>query len=104
MKLIDTGADATCIAAEIALCAALPLTGKGRIRDPGGTQDTNYCLGDVQVVLTGHHGTEATIPIRDLPLFEAFAAGSVFAKALLGRDVLGRGSLHIARDTFTFCL
>lgn len=102
--LIDTGSEVTCVTHKFARWLGLLPMGKASVAGATGVGAANYYLCDVELPLVGHHGNPAPIPVRDIRIYETNPPGSQHYDALLGRDVIGRGVLHITGDTFTFCL
>jgi hypothetical protein len=100
--LIDTGATLTCITSNIAQQAGLPLIGKRPMGTAGGVVPTNVYLADVVIPLSAITAPAQPqlapgITIESIEVME-FQCASPHYQALMGRDIICRGILHIGFD------
>jgi hypothetical protein len=97
--LIDTGAEQTCIAPSVAAAAELGPIAMQRMRSATHAVDVNVYLVDLLIRLESY----VSYPGVQVAEFPQPVAGSSF-EAILGRDILCRGSFFMVNDIYTLCL
>jgi predicted aspartyl protease len=97
--LIDTGAERTCIAPSVAADARIQPIGKTPMRSATHVIDAHVYLVDLWIHL------KTIVPMSGLTITE-FAEPPHDSRfhAVLGRDVLSRGSLSMVNGRYKLCL
>lgn len=95
--LIDTGASDSSISGRITDRLNLPVVGLHTVVGFGSSQDAHQHLADVELLL------DEIFSIRDLELFR-FDKETQSLQGILGRDVLGLGSLFLDGPNRKFTL
>ena len=97
--LIDTGAEQTCIAPSVAAAAEIQPIGMQPMRSATHVVDTKVYLVDLLIRLDSF----VRYPGVQVAEFPQPPKGSSF-EAILGRDVLCKGSFFMANGIYTLCL
>ena len=103
--LIDTGADITCLATEIAAELGLQLLGKRNVGHAAGSDEVNTYLADIAVPFGDPTKGAQTFVAENMTVME-FGGAQPNYQGLLGRDVICRGLLSISGwdSRYTFCM
>lgn len=107
VALVDTGADGTCISAEIVRRVGLSLAGKIDMASATGVEPANFYLADVALPFGDPTSGVAiqTLVSESMEVME-FQLDSSHYQALLGRDILSKGlfSMSSYDKRFTICM
>ena len=102
---MDTGADITCLATQVAVDLGLQLLGKRDVGHAAGTAKVNTYLADIGIPFGDPTKGAQTMVIENMTIMEFSGAQSNY-QGLLGRDLLCHGLFSIAGwdNRYTFCL
>ena len=102
--LIDTGADITCVTADVAAKTNLRPMGKKPVGVASGSAIMNTYLADILIPF-GDPTKGGLSHIVDNLMIMEYAGNAMHYQGLLGRDLICRGSFSISWDNrFVFCL
>ncbi len=103
--LVDTGADVTCLATQVAVDLGLRLLGKRTVGHAAGSDEVNTYLADIGIPFGDPTKGVQTHIAENMTVME-FSGVHQNYQGLLGRDLICRGLLSISGwDTrYTFCL
>ena len=103
--LIDTGADITCLATQVAADLGLKLLGKRTVGHAAGTDEANTYLADIAIPFGDPTKGAQTFIVENMTVME-FGGGHTNYQGLLGRDLICQGQLSIAGwdRRYTFCM
>ncbi len=103
--LIDTGADITCLAPDVAAKLGLQLLGKRDVGHAAGSAKVNTYLADIGIPF-GDPTKGAQTHIAEKITVMEFSGGNPNFQGLLGRDLICLGLFSIAGwdNRYTFCL
>ena len=103
--LIDTGADITCLATQVAAKLGLQPRGKRNVHHAAGSDEANTYLVDIAIPFGDPTTSVQTFIAENMWVME-FGGAHPNYQGLLGRDIICRGLLSITGwdSRYTFCL
>ena len=103
--LVDTGADITCLATQVAAELGLRSIGKRNVGHARGSDEANTYLADIGIPFGDPTKTVQTFIAENITVME-FGGAHANYKGLLGRDLICLGQLTISGwdSRYSFCL